>query len=579
MDSRAHHDGASKYLADDVEAGETTALILTSAVGGNGDAVAVVFDAEVSALIARMFSKRSGRVRGDTANCKFDGASRTNPKLPPTQRFKRHRNFYIFKINQFRHWWKTSRLLVRLSGGYEYCLSTIAWTAMGLYDVTRRKQSKHALRAMKTIGRGGVSRDFLKNVKPFTRSIRILLAVARGWEARVDNRMMEVFIAEGRLSFGWGDAVGGCFVCEEKGAICELNWSGCLLCSPLSLFFTSAFAFMGNRCSRFIARKSADGLTGKVLFPLSAMFLAPHLDQNSRPVIVTMGFIRAILPFMFSFQGSRFGRQLTFNTWKYALHEWQPVQSIMAFNPKSGVYPDMNLDASLREIAQEVAAAIGHGSDPVQTRENLAAINFTVIAAGYGGQAVFRRLEKTEPGFIVLSITPYGPSILNELARYIVLERRLLHHSSMIVPKESSSGVILNAAQPPDAAISGFLYSSAFFISQEWAALSSRYSATLDAYDRSCKLLNTASAVHQGDKTTGPPKSLVSLKEFIRLGNTPKKRRKDNKRWQQLENEVTRVASTVKRYQALGTAPKQVIVYLEGLDCSAKSSTGGLVCR
>ena len=95
-------------------------------------------------------------------------------------------------------WWKTSRLLVRLSGGYEYCLSTLHWTAMGLYNVSKRKQSKHALKAMKTIGRGGVSKDFLKHVKPFTRSIRIVLAVARGWEARVDNRMFEVLIAEGK---------------------------------------------------------------------------------------------------------------------------------------------------------------------------------------------------------------------------------------------------------------------------------------------------------------------------------------------------------------------------------------------
>ena len=43
---------------------------------------------------------------------------KTNPKRPPTKRFKRHRNFYIYMLNQFRHWWKTSRLLVRVSGGY-----------------------------------------------------------------------------------------------------------------------------------------------------------------------------------------------------------------------------------------------------------------------------------------------------------------------------------------------------------------------------------------------------------------------------------------------------------------------------
>jgi hypothetical protein len=34
---------------------------------------------------------------------------KTNPKLPPEARYKRHRNYSIFKLNQFRHWWKTSR--------------------------------------------------------------------------------------------------------------------------------------------------------------------------------------------------------------------------------------------------------------------------------------------------------------------------------------------------------------------------------------------------------------------------------------------------------------------------------------
>ena len=34
---------------------------------------------------------------------------KTNPKLPPVVRYKRHRNYYIYKLNQFRHWWKTSR--------------------------------------------------------------------------------------------------------------------------------------------------------------------------------------------------------------------------------------------------------------------------------------------------------------------------------------------------------------------------------------------------------------------------------------------------------------------------------------
>lgn len=121
----------------------------------------------------------------------------TNPKLAPEKRFKRHRNYYIYQLNQFRHWWKTSRLLVRLSGGYEYCLSQVNWVVMATYKVSKHRQAKKALKSVKAIGRGGPSRDFLKNVKVFTRTIRIILAVARGLEAKVDNRFVEVLLAEG----------------------------------------------------------------------------------------------------------------------------------------------------------------------------------------------------------------------------------------------------------------------------------------------------------------------------------------------------------------------------------------------
>jgi len=122
---------------------------------------------------------------------------RTNPQLPPERRFKRHRNYYIWSLNQFRHWWKTSRLLVRVSGGYVYCQDPLNWTTMAIWKVSKDKQAKHALKQMKDIGKGGPIRIFLQKVHPFTRSIRIILAVARAWEARADNRLYEVGLAEG----------------------------------------------------------------------------------------------------------------------------------------------------------------------------------------------------------------------------------------------------------------------------------------------------------------------------------------------------------------------------------------------
>jgi hypothetical protein len=106
---------------------------------------------------------------------------KTNPKRPPEKRFNRHRNYYIYMLNQFRHWWKTSRLLVRVSGGYEFCLDRINWEAMAAYTVRKHKQAKRALKSMKAIGRGGPSRDFLHNVKPVSSFLeqRIILSWLR----------------------------------------------------------------------------------------------------------------------------------------------------------------------------------------------------------------------------------------------------------------------------------------------------------------------------------------------------------------------------------------------------------------
>jgi hypothetical protein len=347
---------------------------------------------------------------------------------------------------------------------------------------------------------------------------------------------------------------------------------------------------MGNRCSRWIARTGVDAVTASVMFPLGLKLIAPHLDQNSRPIIVAMGFLRAVLPFALSFQGSRIGRQLTFNTWKFANYRWSPVQSVMDFNKNSGVYQDSDLEPFLVEIAHSVAEAIGHGMDPSDTRKNLASLGFDVVGSGRGGYAAYRRRPKTMDGIEKLSATttqplskddcviwlhvaPYGPSILNEVPRYIVLERKRLP-----VTDAELSSTILAAAIKPEASICGFTYSGAYFQSQEWAALTNRFRDTLVAYSASCKKMGTTAALRGSYPVTGPPRDLSSLKEFIRHGTLRKKQRKDKKRWKTISNKIGKVGRTVSRFQKMGTAPKKVIVYLEGLDCSAKSSTGGLVC-
>lgn len=88
---------------------------------------------------------------------------------------------------------------------------------------------------------------------------------------------------------------------------------------------------MGNRCSRYWGRKFVDLFAIWIAFPLATeMVLLQHqyeteilegqrshsehyyfkrFHANVRPIIVILGFLRAILPFALSFQGSRIGRQ------------------------------------------------------------------------------------------------------------------------------------------------------------------------------------------------------------------------------------------------------------------------------
>jgi len=337
---------------------------------------------------------------------------------------------------------------------------------------------------------------------------------------------------------------------------------------------------MGNRCSRWFAREFVIVLSKVVMFPyVGGLLLEPHLtEQHSRPLIVAMGFLRAILPFALSFQGSRIGRQLTYNTYTYACFRWRPVQTLAHFHPNAGVYQDTILDEELQTVAQSVAMAIGHGQNPVTTHERMAALGFFIVGCGQGGYAVYRKTTDTGKEIIV-HVTPYGPSILDEMPRYIVVERKVLPNSPS--PEMKADTKIGNASILPEATVAGFTYSGAFFTNQEWAALTNRFNETLECYGRACRTFGTVNALQKGGRDHGAilmtPSDLSSLKAFIRTGRTSRKNRRDRKRKNQLDAEIKTLSNLVATYQRRGVAPKRIILYLEGLDCSAKSSTGGLI--
>ena len=231
-------------------------------------------------------------------------------------------------------------------------------------------------------------------------------------------------------------------------------------------------------------------------------------------------------------------------------------------------------------MARQVAEAIGHGMDPSETRTSLKAIGFDVWGTGSGGNAAYRYRSKGR--IILLHVTPYGPSILDEMPRYIVLERRQEFYVERLSDK--SDATILDAATPREARVQGFTYSGAFFKSQEWAALKQRFDRELDDYSNACKIMGTHRLPYskrspQQTMMPAPPKDLQSLKAFIRSGRLPRKQRRDDRRWKQIEAEVHKMANLVANLQHESKAPSRVILYLEGLDCAGKSSTGMLIIQ
>ena len=464
---------------------------------------------------------------------------KTIPELAPEKRGKRHRNPGLYTINQFRHWWKTSRLLVRLAGSYVLCRDLVHWTMMRSYDVTTKRGAKAALKEVKLIGRGGGNRLFLQNAHPFTRTLRIFIAMARAWEARVDNRFYEVGIAEG-------------------------------------------MAFLGNRCFRYDARNVSDWITAHIALPFSGRFIAPYLYQQSRPVIVFMGIFRAILPFACSYLGSAFGRQLTFAAYRAANYRWRPVQGIFHFHEDRGVYQDLDGDEALLALAREISVALGHDENAVHNRCMLKNLGFHIIGVGSGGHSYYRRPCDDKNKFLTLHVTPYGPSILNEMPRYIILARRFRPYHAMNIWDEPEAN-FFDASIPPEAEVQGFIYSGAYFSCQEWAALKNRFYLELASYNNACKIMGTPrahidSTQLQHNEIAFPPTDLITLKAFIRTGHTGKTRRKEKKRWKQVQAAVQKIIDAVHKYKAKGIAPNGVILYMDGLDCSGKSSTGGLIC-
>ena len=166
-----------------------------------------------------------------------------------------------------------------------------------------------------------------------------------------------------------------------------------------------------------------------------------------------------------------------------------------------------------------------------------------------------------------------GPSILDVMPRYIVLE-----FEESVDRRNKWSEFIDEQILEGPPLIEGYCYQGAFFSQHHFAELKEKYDEELFSYDRACK----AMCLPRTGRNPNPPTDLLSLKALLADGKPARKRKKNAREARQLQKGVTQVARQLKEMMSRSSndeccAPRAVILYFEGLDCSGKSSTGGLV--
>ena len=192
-----------------------------------------------------------------------------------------------------------------------------------------------------------------------------------------------------------------------------------------------------------LSRTAVDAFTGYGIIPSSHWIFKRaglSLDFWHPAVIcIVMGIIRACSPFAASFQGSRVGRVLTRQFFFDVQHRWMPVQRAKDLNLDSDdccERDEISENTDLVKLAKAVAKALGKsqslGVDGVADQnENLAKEGFLQVGSGSGGYAVYechriireKGAKDDDAQTILLHVTPYGPSLLDVMPRYMVLEK------------------------------------------------------------------------------------------------------------------------------------------------------------
>ena len=387
-------------------------------------------------------------------------------------------------------------------------------------------------------------RGFLKDVQPFTRTIRIVVATWR-WIEAAPCRRLEVGVEE--LS-----------------------------------------AFVGNRCSRILSRLCVDALSYYVIFPTIHWLLRKdvlwfHRDTyNPAPIIIALGVLRAIAPYGASFQGSRLGRVFSRGLFNNADHRWRPVQRIQELNLHSEDCEEgdeVTEDDELLPLARKIAAALGKADTTGKTREVLEDLGFQQMGCGAGGYSMYQHPHHPLCGSaLLLHITPYGPAIMDILPLYIILERE---ESADLRKYWSQSVASMRWSEHVGPKLlEGFCYQGAYFSMHHFACMRERYDEVMLHYSNACKRMCKRRARGLRDEFSSPPADLDSLKKFLETGRLGRDQRKTRikkaqsaKRVEELADKLTEMMNARKGDES----PDGVILYFEGLDCAGKSSSGNLI--
>ena len=190
-----------------------------------------------------------------------------------------------------------------------------------------------------------------------------------------------------------------------------------------------------------------------------------------------------------------------------------------------------------RDVARAIGNVQGGGSCVVRQREALLDGGWYQVGAGAGGYAVYHRLhESVMSHALLLHVSPYGPSILDVMPYYVVIEsesstdtRRKWSNSLSATISSGIDAVFgaagMSAMRGPDV-IEGYCYRGAFFSPHHFAEMKEMHDKQMLAYEAGCKKLPRAARLH---REVGVPRDLPSLKKFLDAGKR-NRTRKRNKR-------------------------------------------------